>query len=301
MRVSLPSPTAKVLTTIPILDMTSGVWTRTQAWPMCLGIRANALLGLFSFYLSSQTGYLHSLSLICTLGPEMLIVGVFSIIVKIKYAWTKATTLGRGGASCITDKGRWSNVNNKEYLSFLIPSDEFYAPPTYRSKEEKLHSDFILRLLNKSWKEKDTVNFIKPKKFGIFSWPRIGTHAFIDTPWTSGEGPHAAHTSSRRKSRLGWRQQNLSKGTNGKRQAICKVCQNQGWVFRPTVFSHLFKLKCRKSALASTIQTLPAPRSRIILYISQASRFSLPPLWPDHNPTISPITFSEGIFTFKAR
>lgn len=64
---------------------------------------------------------------------------------------------------------------------------------------------------------------------GVFSWPRIGT--FISTPWTSGVGPCAAlYKQQRRKSRLGWRQQTLGKGTSGKWQVIWKVCQNHRWV-----------------------------------------------------------------------
>ena len=105
------------------------------------------------------------------------------------------------------------------------------------------------------------------------------------------------YISSRRKSRPGWRQQNLGKGTNGKRQVICEVCQNQGWVLDP---------EC--SAISSSAASLPwhpwyrhfQPQGAGSYFIShKLSRFSLPPLWPDHNPTISPMQRTEGIFTFK--
>lgn len=62
---------------------------------MCLGIRANALFGLFAFYLSSQTGYLHSLSLILyPRSRNVLAVGVFSIIAKIKICMDKSHDFG---------------------------------------------------------------------------------------------------------------------------------------------------------------------------------------------------------------
>lgn len=62
-------------------------------------------------------------------------------------------------------------------------------------------------------------------------WPRIGTHAFINIPWTSGTVPHAGlHKQQRRKKQIGMEEQKLGKGTNGKRQVIWKVCQNHRWV-----------------------------------------------------------------------
>lgn len=73
---------------------------------------------------------------------------------------------------------------------------------------------------------------------GVFPWPRIGTHALISTPWTSVVGPCAAlYKQQSRKSRLGWRQQTLGKGTSGKRQVIWKVCQNYRWVLDPKCLS----------------------------------------------------------------
>lgn len=154
-------------------------------------------------------------------------------------------------------------------------------PPTYHPKK-KLHSDFILRLLNKSWKEKVIlVNFIKPKKiWNIFLAQNRNTCIYRHTPWTLRRDHMRSLHKQQEKKQTGMKATESGQGNKWEKASTLCYLPKSRLSFRPTVFQPS-QAQVPQVCLGIHDTDTSSPMERIILYISQFLDF-LPPLWPDH-------------------